>query len=122
MSMQGDFRVETHTTGRAATVTVSGELDLVSSPTLEAALERVGATDIDLVLLDLRGLEFMDSTGLHLLIKAQQRLQELGRQFAVIRGGVQVERLLSLTGVAELLKIVDSPEELLEAEQTSDGP
>jgi anti-anti-sigma factor len=120
--MQGDFRVETHTTGRAATVTVSGELDLVSSPTLEAALERVGATDIDLVLLDLRGLEFMDSTGLHLLIKAQQRLQELGRQFAVIRGGVQVERLLSLTGVAELLKIVDSPEELLEAEQTSDGP
>ena len=111
--MQGDFRVETHTTGRAATVTVSGELDLVSSPTLEEALERVGGTDVDLVLLDLRGLDFMDSTGLHLLIKAQQRLQERGRQFAVIRGGVQVERLLSLTGVAELLKIVDSPEELL---------
>ena len=120
--MQGDFRVETHTTGRAATVTVRGELDLVSSPALEEALERVGGTNVDLILLDLRGLEFMDSTGLHVLIKAQQRLQERGRQFAVIRGGVQVERLLSLTGVAELLKIVDSPEELLEADRTSDAP
>jgi anti-sigma B factor antagonist len=122
MSMHGDFRVETQTTGRAVTVTASGELDLVSSPTLEEALERVGDTDVDLVLLDLRGLEFMDSTGLHVLIKAHQRLQERGRQFAVIKGGVQVERLLSLTGVAELLKIVDSPEELLESDRTSDAP
>jgi anti-sigma B factor antagonist len=122
MSMHSDFRVETQTTGRAVTVTASGELDLVSSPTLEEALERVGDTDVDLVLLDLRGLEFMDSTGLHVLIKAHQRLQERGRQFAVIKGGVQVERLLSLTGVAELLKIVGSPEELLESDRTSDAP
>ena len=122
MSMHSDFRVETHTTGRAATVAVSGELDLVSSPTLEDALDRVGGTDVDLVLLDLRELEFMDSTGLHLLIKAQQRLQEQGRRFAVIKGGVQVERLLSLTGVADLLKIVDSPEELLEPDRTPDAP
>jgi anti-sigma B factor antagonist len=101
---------------------VSGELDLVSSPTLEDALERVAGTDVDLVLPDLRGLEFMDSTGLHLLIKAQQRLQEKGRQFALMKGGVQVERLLSLTGVAELVKIVDLPEELLESDRTSDDP
>ncbi len=89
---------------------------------LEDALDRVGGTDVDLVLLDLRELEFMDSTGLHLLIKAQQRLQEQGRRFAVIKGGVQVERLLSLTGVADLLKIVDSPEELLEPDRTPDAP
>jgi len=56
----------------------------------------------------------MDSTGLHLLIKAQQRLQEKGRKFAVIKGREQVERLLRLTRVADLLKIVDSPEELFE--------
>jgi anti-sigma B factor antagonist len=120
--MHSDFRVETQTTGRAATVTVSGELDLVSSPALAEALERAGGTDVDLVLLDLRALEFMDSTGLHVLIKAHQRLHESGRRFAVIRGGVQVERLLSLTGVADLLKIVDSPEELLGADRPSDAP
>jgi anti-sigma B factor antagonist len=120
--MHSDFRVETHTTDRTATVTVSGELDLVSSPTLEEELGRVGGTDVDLVLLDLRGLQFMDSTGLHLLIKAHQRLQEKGRRFAVIKGGVQVERLLSLTGVADLLRIVDSPEELAEADRTSERP
>jgi anti-sigma B factor antagonist len=114
--MQSDFRVETHTTGRVTTVTVSGELDLVSSPAFAQALERLGETEADLVLLDLRGLEFMDSTGLHLLVKAQQRAHESGRRFAVIRGSEQVDRLLNLTGVAELLKIVDSPEELLDAD------
>jgi anti-anti-sigma factor len=120
--MQNDFRVETHTNGGVTTVAVSGELDLVSSPALEQALERVGATEGDLVLLDLRGLEFMDSTGLHLLVKAQQNAQESGRRFAVIRGSEQVDRLLNLTGVAELLKIVDSPDELPEADRAREAP
>jgi len=111
--MQSDFRVETHTTERVATVSVRGELDLVSSPTLEKALHRAIDADVDVVLLDLRGLDFMDSTGLHLLIKAQQRAQAAARRFALIRGGAQVERLLSLTGASELLEIIDSPEEVL---------
>lgn len=114
--MQSNFAVETRTTGRATMVTVSGELDLVSSPRLEEALERVSSSGSELVMLDLRGLEFMDSTGLHLLVKAQQRAEEAGRRFALVKGGEQVQRLLDLTGVAELLTIVDAPEELVEAD------
>lgn len=120
--MQRDFRVETHTTGRVTTLTLSGELDLVSSPALEAALERANGSDADVTVVDLRRLGFMDSTGLHVLVKGHQRAQESGRTFAVTRGSKQVERLLTLTGVAEVLTIVDSPEEQLRTGRTPDSP
>jgi len=58
----------------------------------------------------------MDSTGLSVLVRAHQRAVEKGRRFAVVRGSQQVQRLLSLTGVAERLTLVDAPEELLSAE------
>jgi anti-sigma B factor antagonist len=111
--VQGQFRVEVHNEGRAAVVSVSGELDLASSPALEEELERVGSSDATFVIVDLRALEFMDSTGLSVLIKAHQRAEENGQRFAVIRGPQQVQRLLSLTGVAEKLTLADTPEELL---------
>ena len=120
--MQSEFRAETDTTDRLTTVTVTGELDLVSAPVLERELERAYGLDADVILLDLRGLGFMDSTGLHLLVKAQQRAEEAGRRLALTRGGEQVQRLLDLTGVADLVRIVESPEALLEADRAPDGP
>lgn len=56
----------------------------------------------------------MDSTGLHRLVAAQHRLLQRGRRLALVRGGEQVQRLFELTGVGELMTMVDSPGELLE--------
>lgn len=112
--MQSHFRVEVQNHDRAAVIAVTGELDLASSPALEEELDRVAATeDLELVVIDLRELEFMDSTGLSVLIRAHQRAEEQGRRFGLVKGSQQVERLLSLTGVAERLTLVDEPEELL---------
>jgi anti-sigma B factor antagonist len=113
--MTTDFAVRTQTTGRAKTLTLGGELDLVSSPALQQALDDAAGSDADLIIVDLRELEFMDSTGLHALVNAQRRIEELGRRFALVRGGESVQRLFELTGVVDGLTIVDSPEELLEA-------
>ena len=112
--MHSDFRAETHTTGRVTTVTISGELDLVSSPAFEAELERAAGSDCDAIVVDLRTLDFMDSTGLHVLFKGHQRALESGRAFAVTRGSDQVDRLLTLTAVADIMRILDSPEQVLE--------
>jgi anti-sigma B factor antagonist len=110
-----DFAVRTHTIGSATTLALGGELDLVSSPALEQALDAAAESDAELIIVDLRGLEFMDSTGLHALVKAQHRLEDMGRRFALVRGGDSVQRLFELTGVSDGLTIVESPEELLEA-------
>ena len=111
--MQSHFRVEIHSEGRSAVVELTGELDLASSAALEEELIRVIESDVDQVIVDLRQLEFMDSTGLSTLVKAHHRAQESGRRFALVRGTQQVQRLLSLTGVAERLELADAPEELL---------
>jgi anti-sigma B factor antagonist len=115
MSTQENFRVQVRIEDRAAVFAVEGELDLASSPTLEQELDRVGDADVDLLIIDLRQLRFMDSTGLHALVKANKRATEAGRRFAVVKGGPQIQRLLSLTGVGELLIVADTPEELLRA-------
>ena len=113
--MKSDFAVYTHTAGRATTLALTGELDLLSSPALEQELVAVADSDAELIIIDLRELEFMDSTGLHVLVHAQQRMQDLGRRFALIRGGETVQRLFDLTGVSDGLTIVDSPDDLFEA-------
>ena len=113
--MQSHFRLEVRGEGRATVIAVSGELDLASSPALQEELDRVASSDSELLIIDLRELDFMDSTGLSVLVRAHQRAEEHGRQLAMVRGPQQVQRLLSLTGVGDRLTLVDTPEELLGA-------
>jgi anti-sigma B factor antagonist len=113
--VKSDFSVEEHNEGVAMVVAASGELDLRTSPELEERLDRVFKTGVPLVILDLRGIEFMDSTGLRVLLTAHQRAHDTGKRFGLVRGAEQVERVLRLTGVRDLLTVVDAPEELLAA-------
>jgi anti-anti-sigma factor len=112
--VQNAFEVEIRSQDRAAVIAVSGELDLAAGPALEQELAHAEQSGATLVIVDLRGLEFIDSTGLGILIKAHRQAEEAGRQFAVVRGPSQVQRLLGLTGLEERLTVVDAPEELLD--------
>lgn len=112
-SVESNFSVEVHNGTQAVVIGVSGELDLASSPALEEELERGVASQAEVVIVDLRNLEFMDSTGLSVLVRAHQRATESGQRFGVVRGPQQVQRLLSLTGVADRLNLADTPDELL---------
>jgi anti-sigma B factor antagonist len=112
--VQSHFRLEVRSQGKATIIAVSGELDLASSPALQEELDR--ASDSDMMIIDLRELDFMDSTGLSVLVRAHQRAEEQGRRLAMVKGPQQVQRLLSLTGVADRLTVVDRPEELLPEE------
>jgi anti-anti-sigma factor len=110
--VQSNFDVELRDGDRSVVIGVSGELDLASSPGLEQELDRHMSSGTELVIVDLRQLEFMDSTGLSVLVRAHQRAVEAGQRFAVVRGPQQVQRLLTLTGVADRLTLVDSPDEI----------
>jgi anti-sigma B factor antagonist len=112
--MQSNFAVHTHAAGRTITFALSGELDLVSSPVFERATQDQALSDVELIVVDLRELNFMDSTGLHTLLRVQQAAQDLGGRFALVRGPDQVQRLFDLTGLTDTLTVVESPEQLLE--------
>jgi anti-anti-sigma factor len=90
-------------------VSLSGELDISSAPALEEALGRIESGEPSLLLVDLRELEFMDSTGLRTLVSANQRARAQGRRLAIVRGPEQVDRIFSVTRLDERLEIVDDP-------------
>jgi anti-sigma B factor antagonist len=110
--LQSHFETEIRTEGSATVIALTGELDLASSAALEDVLKR--NSEAQNLILDLRELEFIDSTGLSVLVKAHQAAQEQGRQFGLVQGGAQVQRLLTLTGLAERLRVAEAPEELLD--------
>jgi anti-anti-sigma factor len=111
--VQTEFNVEVHHDARGSVIVLSGELDLASSPALEEALARVFASETRTVVIDLRQLDFMDSTGLSILVRAHQTATETTRGLILVKGSPQVQRLLTLTGVTERLSLVDAPEDAL---------
>ena len=106
--MQSHFSVEAQNQGQECVVSVSGELDLAAASSLEAELDRILESDVTRIVLNLAELEFIDSTGLSVLVRAQQRAQESGRELGLVNPGQQVERLLSLTGLSERLTLSDT--------------
>jgi anti-anti-sigma factor len=112
--VESSFQVHVRSADRAVIIGVSGELDLASAPALEEELKRAATNGADLLIVDLRELEFIDSTGLGLLIKANRQAEAAGRRFAIVRGQSQVQRLLGVTGIEQRLTLVDAPEELLQ--------
>jgi anti-sigma B factor antagonist len=86
---------------------LSGELDISTAQLLEDDLHRVEAEKPELIVLDLRELAFMDSTGLRLLIMADARAKEEGRRLAIGRGNEMIQRVLHLTRLDERLELVD---------------
>src|SRR5688500_6101499 len=86
-----------------------GELDIASAPVLEEALSRVEQSAPPLLVIDLRQLEFMDSTGLRTVVGADQRARDEGRRVAVVRGPEPVDRIFTVTRLDERLELVDDP-------------
>jgi anti-sigma B factor antagonist len=83
-------------------VFVQGELDMNTAPQLERELEQpLGAADAPL-LIDLSHCEFIDSTGIALLVRAWQQLGADGH-LALCGVGNQVERVLDITGLDETI-------------------
>jgi len=90
-----------------------GELDLASAELFHSEFERADIGAAPMVVLDLEGLQFVDSTGLRMILSAHERARERGQEFAITPGSPQVRRLLTITRVGEHLRVIDSPNELL---------
>ena len=91
-----------HEQGRV-TVVVSGELDLASTSTLHREVHALLALPIAEIVLDLQGLEFVDSSGIRALNDLRVAAEEHRIPFSIGPQSVAVGRMLELTGMADLL-------------------
>ncbi len=88
-------------------LTLRGELDLSTIEKVEQELSRVEADGHDLIVLDLSGLTFLDSTGLRTIVTADQRARRAGRRVVVRRGPDTVHRVFTITRLDERLEMVE---------------
>lgn len=101
---------------KVVAMSLVGELDIATAPRLESELRRVEGDRPSVLVIDLRQLSFIDSTGLRLLIGADVRAREDGRRMAFVPGPGSVHRVFQLALLDKRFEFVEDPSTLKETE------
>ena len=94
----------------AAVVAPEGEMDLSNAHEIDAELQALRSVGFDHLVVDLRKLEFLDSTGLRLLVKWHRLAGDGGPRLSIVQGRPHVQRVLEIAGLDDLLHVVDAAE------------
>ncbi|MFL6076291.1 MAG: STAS domain-containing protein [Mycobacteriales bacterium] len=115
----GDLKVDVVADGGAVVVVATGEVDMLTAPTLSEALgtaaDQVAGADAGLVVLDCAGVSFLDSTGLGAIAGAHQKITDNGGKLRLAALRPHVTRVLQITGLAEHWELYPSRADALNA-------
>jgi len=106
MGLTESFAIASERNAQAHRLAPSGELDIATVPLLESAFDAVEQGDASKIVIDLSGITFIDSTGIQLLLRMNERCNGSGRLEIV--ASQPVERLLDITGLRDELPLVDA--------------
>jgi anti-sigma B factor antagonist len=106
-STAGIFRIQVHRNGQSSTIEPAGELDLATARQLEEQVETVIRQGCDVLVLDLKGLTFIDSSGVRLVANLAKRARDDGFELELVRGQPNVQRVFELTGLVKTLPFGD---------------
>ena len=96
------MEIKTNTDGSTLTISVSGRVDTVTAPELEAGLK---FGDAKCVVLDIAEVPYMSSAGLRLLLTSHKAMLAKGGEFKIVNVQPSVSEVLSITGFADILNI-----------------
>ena len=102
------LEVQDHVTSGRHTLVLSGELDMANAAMLETMIERLCTEGIAGIALDLTALTFIDSTGIRVVVSAQQLCKEHGYAFALTPGTPAVQRIFEISGLLDTLPFQDA--------------
>jgi anti-sigma B factor antagonist len=109
-AMHAATRIELSVSDGTAWLTADGQLDLTCGDRFIACLREVRHTDVDDLVVDLREVTFIDSTGLSLLLKADGLARQNQFELHVVRSPAEiVQAVLEATGVDKYLPLIDEP-------------
>jgi anti-anti-sigma factor len=103
------FSCDVGRNGSSAWARPAGDLDIDTVHRVESALAELREEGCSNLVLDLRDLTFMDSTGLRLVIRWQTAARDDGFRFAVVPGAEVVQRVFRLTGMDAYLTVAGPP-------------
>lgn len=104
------FGIDVARTPRAAIVTLTGELDVVCADTFKRRLADVTEDEPRHVVIDLRSLTFIDSTGLAMLLRVNETSHDQGFALWIVSGAEDPpSKIFRMTGTAKILPLVEEP-------------
>jgi anti-sigma B factor antagonist len=105
--LSGDLEIALSQTNGIRVLRLAGEFDLSGVAAFERELARDSSEREDMLILDLRGLTFIDSSGLRAVVRADYRARAEGKRCLLVRGSQRISRVFDLTGVTDRLELVD---------------
>jgi stage II sporulation protein AA (anti-sigma F factor antagonist) len=100
----GSLQISSAPVDGAVRVSLQGELDLSCARQLEEHFAAIDKRAPARVVVDLGGLEFIDSSGLHMLLLADARAREHGYELVLLAGREPVQRVFEMTGALDILR------------------
>jgi anti-sigma B factor antagonist len=101
------FTVERNEEGEALRLALYGELDLYGAPRFDDELVRAEGEKWPELVIDLCRLEFMDSSGLRLILRADTRAKQEGRRVRLFHAGGTIGRILHITRIDRELEVAE---------------
>lgn len=105
------FRCEVHPDRDRVAVRPVGEIDLATAPAVQASLQELSAAGFAELVLDLRDVTFIDSSGIRLLLEWTRRAEEAGIRFGYVPGPDPVRQALQITGVDGFVRVAEPIED-----------
>ena len=111
--MSPNFELHMTTTDDVPVLSASGELDMTNAAELTESLQAMADSSAKVVVADLSGVTFIDSTGLNALIVGRKRLEERGGELRLVMTHPHVLKVFEITGLLDVFPVHASVTEAL---------
>ncbi len=116
-----ELLLQTDTVADRTVLQVTGEIDVYTAPKLRQRLVELVDEGVRRLVVDLRRVEFLDSTGLGVLVGGLKRVRPLGGTFVLVCAHERILKIFRITGLDRIFTIVDTVEEAVRIDDAADA-
>lgn len=103
-----ELTLSTREVGDKSVVEAAGEVDVYTAPQLDEELTRIVESGTYALVVDLTNVDFLDSTGLGVLVKTLKRVREHGGSLAIVATADRITKVFRITGLDSVMTLTDS--------------
>jgi anti-anti-sigma factor len=107
--MMSGLGISVESTSARTRIVLAGELDITNAEHFAERLNEAEELDPEVIEVDLRGLTFMDSSGLAQLFAANRRARGRNRRIVIVKDAGPIDRVLDLARVEDVIDVVEQP-------------
>lgn len=99
------MQIKTEINNSKLIISLNGRLDTITSPQLEEEINNISLDEIEIIILDVKELEYISSAGLRLVLKLHKKMTAQGGQLKLINVNDMIMEIFAMTGMSDFLDI-----------------